>query len=56
MLSIQDVADQINAKLDNIKDNTAATVAVGNGIRNDLGLVNTARRRLGVPRGRGTAG
>jgi len=41
MPSIQDVADQINAKLDNIKDNTAATVAVGNGIRNDLGLVNT---------------
>jgi hypothetical protein len=36
MPSIQDVADQINAKLDQINNNTASTVAVGNGIRNDL--------------------
>jgi len=36
MPSIQDVADQINAKLDQINNNTATTVDVGNGIRNDL--------------------
>jgi hypothetical protein len=36
MPSIQDIANQINAKLDQINNNTAATVAVGNGIRNDL--------------------
>lgn len=41
MPSIQDVADQINTKLDQINNNTAATVAVGNGIRNDLAQVNT---------------
>lgn len=36
MPSIQDVANQINAKLDQINNNTATTVAVGNGIRSDL--------------------
>lgn len=36
MPSIQDVADQINAKLDQINQNTADTVAVSNGIRNDI--------------------
>jgi hypothetical protein len=36
MPSIQDVANQINAKLDQINNNTASTVSVGNGIRNDL--------------------
>jgi hypothetical protein len=36
MPSIQQTADQINAKLDQINNNTAATVAVGNGIRSDL--------------------
>ena len=41
MPSIQDVADQINAKLDQINQNTADTVAVGNGIRGDLVEVNT---------------
>lgn len=41
MPSIQDVADQINAKLDQINQHTADTVAVGNGIRNDLGDVKT---------------
>ena len=40
MPSIQDVADQINAKLDTIVLNTAGTVTVGNGIRSDLGQVN----------------
>lgn len=40
MPSIQDVADQINAKLDSISNNTAATVAVGNNIRNDLAQTN----------------
>jgi hypothetical protein len=40
MPSIQDVADQINAKLDLINNNTAATVAVGNGIRTDISAVN----------------
>lgn len=40
MPSIQDVADQINVKLDQINNNTAATVAVGNGIRSDIGQVN----------------
>jgi hypothetical protein len=41
MPSIQDVADQINAKLDQINQNTADTVSVGNGIRSDLAQVNT---------------
>jgi hypothetical protein len=41
MPSIQDVADQINVKLDQINQSTAATVAVGNGIRSDLTQVNT---------------
>ncbi len=41
MPSIQDVADQINTKLDQINNNTAATVAVGNGIRSDLTQVNS---------------
>jgi hypothetical protein len=41
MPSIQDVADQINAKLDQINQNTADTVTVGNGIRADLAQVNT---------------
>lgn len=41
MPSIQDVADQVNAKLDSINQNTADTVAVGNGIRSDLGDVNS---------------
>ncbi len=41
MPSIQDVADQINAKLDQINQNTADTVTVGNGIRSDLAQVNT---------------
>lgn len=41
MPSIQDVADEINAKLDQINQNTADTVAVGNGIRSDLTQVNT---------------
>jgi hypothetical protein len=36
MPSIQDIADQINVKLDSINNNTSATVAVGNGIRNDI--------------------
>lgn len=40
MPSIQDVADQINAKLDQINQNTADTVTVGNGIRGDLAQVN----------------
>lgn len=40
MPSIQDVADQINAKLDSINNNTAATVSVGNGIRSDLADTN----------------
>lgn len=46
MPSIQDVADQINVKLDQINNNTAATVAVGNGIRSDLGQVNTKLNTL----------
>lgn len=41
MPSIQDVADQINNKLDQINSNTAATVAVGNGIRADLAQTNS---------------
>jgi hypothetical protein len=41
MPSIQDVADQINAKLDQINNNTAATVTVGNSIRNELTQTNT---------------
>nr|MDQ3381507.1 hypothetical protein [Actinomycetota bacterium] len=41
MPSIQDVADQINAKLDQINQNTADTVTVGNGIRSDLAQTNT---------------
>ncbi len=47
MPSIQDVADQINAKLDSIKQNTAATrqntadtFAVSNDIKNELSQVN----------------
>ena len=36
MPSVQDVADQINAKLDTISANTGNTVAVGNQIRADL--------------------
>lgn len=40
MPSIQDVADQINAKLDQINQHTADTVNVSNGIRNDLTQVN----------------
>ncbi|MGH9968515.1 MAG: hypothetical protein ACREBG_11900 [Pyrinomonadaceae bacterium] len=40
MPSIQDVADQINAKLDQINNNTAATVAVGNNIRGDIAQTN----------------
>jgi hypothetical protein len=46
MPSIQDVADQINVKLDQINNNTAATVAVGNGIRSDLAQVNTKLNTL----------
>ncbi len=46
MPSIQDVADQINAKLDQINNNTAATVAVGNGIRTDLGQITTKLNTL----------
>ena len=41
MPSIQDVADQVNAKLDQINQNTANTVAVGNGIRTDLAQIET---------------
>ena len=41
MPSIQDVADQVNAKLDSISNNTAATVTVGNNIRNDLAQTNS---------------
>ena len=48
MPSIQDVADQINVKLDQINSNTAATVAVGNGIRSDLTQVNTNLSTLDV--------
>ena len=36
MPSIQDVADQINPKLDQVSPNTADTVPVGNGIGHDL--------------------
>jgi hypothetical protein len=41
MPTIQDVANQINAKLDQISVHTADTVAVGNAIRGDLTQVNT---------------
>jgi len=41
MTSIQDVADQVNAKLDQLVDNTTEAVTVGNGIRSDLNQVNT---------------
>ncbi|MCC7371519.1 MAG: hypothetical protein IT306_24075 [Chloroflexi bacterium] len=40
MPSIQDVADQINAKLDQINTNTATSVTIGNGIRTDIGQTN----------------
>lgn len=41
MPSIQDVADQINAKLDQINQNTVDTVTVCNGIRSDLAQANS---------------
>jgi hypothetical protein len=41
MPSIQDVADQINAKLDQITQNTADTTAVAKDIRNELSQANT---------------
>lgn len=41
MPTIQDVADQVNAKIDQIQANTAGTVAVGNGIRTDLSTIGT---------------
>jgi ABC-type transporter Mla subunit MlaD len=40
MPSIQDVADQINAKLDSINNNTAATVTVLNNVRGDIAQTN----------------
>ena len=53
MPSIQDVADQINAKLDSISTNTSNTaqntldtVDVANGIRNELVTVNTRLLQL----------
>ena len=48
MPSIQDVADQINAKLDAIVQNTSDAVAVGNGIRTDLGVVDSKLDRLDI--------
>jgi hypothetical protein len=41
MPSIQDVADQINAKLDGINQHTGETVTVAGGIRDDLVQINT---------------
>lgn len=41
MPSIQDVANQINAKLDGINQNTQDTVGVGNQIRGDLATITT---------------
>jgi hypothetical protein len=46
MPSIQDVADQINVKLDLINQNTAATVSVGNSIRTDIAQVNAKLNTL----------
>lgn len=46
MPSIQDVADQVNAKLDTIQQNTGQTVAVGNGIRSDLATANATLDRI----------
>jgi hypothetical protein len=40
MPSIQDVADQINAKLDSINNNTATTVTVLNNVRGDIAQTN----------------
>jgi len=40
MTAIQNSANQINAKLDQITQNTVDTVTVGNGIRSDLSQVN----------------
>jgi hypothetical protein len=41
MPSIQDVADQVNAKFDQVVQNTANTVAIGNEIHSDLSQVNS---------------
>jgi hypothetical protein len=41
MPSIQDIADQVNAKLDNITTNTADTAANTNAIKNGVNTTNT---------------
>jgi len=41
MTTIQDVADQINAKLDQINQNTAAEVTTSNAIKGEIAVTNT---------------
>lgn len=41
MPSIQDIADQLNAKLDQINQNTASEVTVSTAIKNEIAVTNT---------------